>query len=333
MAMERAPRNPLPKDYAPSEVSYKVTNKDDWRTVAKKFGFDVPTLIFFNFRTHNTDEVNWYLRRNVGCNVSRDGGRNWAFSDSANPGKIYIPVGHLDFGPNSDPGPKVDPAPKVNPGPENSSQEPSGQNKLAELLDDMPEDSEAWEHVGRTLELFEFAHVAAEVFEVGVAAESVAEAGGATGALGVGAAVAAPLAGAAAVALALGSPYKAQVDLYKKKAWLWGLGQGIVLGANRNVHKGWVVANFGTGRNLPGYLKALINIPGQEDQFGEVLKSYYDGLKKGWPYGRQLNSKEASRLYRGLREEVNPSTIDHVGSAKYYFEYGAEFRIKFLPAA
>jgi hypothetical protein len=143
MAIERAPRNPLPKDYAPSQVWYKVTDKDDWRTVAKKFGFDVQTLIFFNFHTHNTDEVNWYLRRNVGCNISKDGGRNWAFTASANPGKIYIPASKADYDA------------------EDASPEPSGKNKLAELLDDMPEDSEAWEHVGRTLELFEFAHVGA----------------------------------------------------------------------------------------------------------------------------------------------------------------------------
>ncbi len=158
----------------------------------------------------------------------------------------------------------------------------------------------------------------------------MAVAGGATGAIGLGAAVAAPFAGMAAVAIALGSPYKAQVDLYKKKAWLWGLGQGVVLGANRNVHAGWVKANFA---NFPGSLKALINIPGQEDQFGEVLHSYFDGMGKGWAYGRQLNSKEASRLYRVLGEEVNPSTIDHVGSLQYYLQYGAAFRIKFLPAA
>jgi hypothetical protein len=313
MAMERAPRNPLPKDYAPSQVWYKVTNKDDWSTVARKYGFEAQTLIYFNFRTHNTDEVNWYLRRNVGCNVSRDGGRNWAFSDSANPGKIYIPASKVDFDA------------------EDASREPSGQNKLAKMLDDMPEDSEGWEHVGRTLELFEFAHLGAEAFGIGIGAESVAAAGGATGALGLAAAVAAPLAGAAAVAIALGSPYKAQVDLYKKKAWLWGLGQGAVLGANRNVHAGWVKANFVA--NFPANVKSLINIPGQEDQFGEVLQSYYDGMGKGLTYGRALNSKEAARLYRVLSEEVNPSTIDYVGSLQYYLQYGAAFRIKFLPAA
>jgi hypothetical protein len=153
------------------------------------------------------------------------------------------------------------------------------------------------------------------------------------GGIGLGAAVAAPLAGAAALAIALGSPYKAQVDAYKKKAWLWGLGLGVVLGANQNVHPGWVIAHFGTGKTFPGYIKALINIPGQEDKFGEVLQSYHDGLKKGWAYGRQLNSKEASRLYKILGEDVNPGSIDHVGSAKYYYEYGSAFRIRFLPGA
>ena len=249
MPFERAPRSPLPKDYAPSQVSYLVTNQDDWGTVARKYGFDVTTLIYFNFHTHNTDEVNWYLRRNVGCNISRDGGRNWAFSDSANPGKIYIPASKVNFD-AEDTGPD----------------DPGGRNKLAELLDEMPEESEAWEHVGRTLEIFEFSHVFAEIFEIGIASESLA-AGGTLGAGGV-AAVAAPVAGMAAVFIALGSPYKAQADLYKKKAWLWGLGQGIVLGANRNVHKEWVRTNFNT--NMPGYIKYLINIPGQENLFGEV---------------------------------------------------------------
>jgi hypothetical protein len=157
-------------------------------------------------------------------------------------------------------------------------------------------------------------------------------ASGVAGAAGIGAAVAAPLAGVAALAIALGSPYKAQVDTYKKRAWLWGLGLGIVLGANENVHAGWVQAHFGTGKTFPGYIKSLINIPGQEDKFGEVLQSYYEGIKKGWPYGRQLSTKEASRLYRVLGKDVNPSTIDHVGSAKYYYEYGSAFRIRFLPA-
>lgn len=328
MAMERAPKNPLPKDYAPSKSWYKVTDHDDWGTIAKKFEFDVHTLIYFNFHTHNPDEVNWYLRRNVGCKVSRDGGRNLAFSDSAYPGKIYLPAGQEDF----------DDALAI------KKEDPGGRNDLAKMLEDMPEESDAWEHVGRTLELFEFAHITAEVFEVGVATEAVAGgesvvaggsetvvATGATGGVGLTVAVTAPVAGMVAVLLALGSPYKAQVDLYKKRAWLWGAGQGVVLGANKNVNIEWVKTHF--IRNMPNYIKFLINIPGQENQFGEVAKSYVDGLGRGFKYGRDLNAKETARLYKVLKEEVNPSTIDHVGSVQYYFQYGTEFRAKFLPGA
>jgi hypothetical protein len=58
-----------------------------------------------------------------------------------------------------------------------------------------------------------------------------------------------------------------------------------------------------------------------------------DGLGRGFKYGRDLNAKETARLYKVLKEEVNPSTIDHVGSVQYYFQYGTEFRAKFLPGA
>lgn len=79
---------------------YPVKDKDTWGSVAKKFnvqpgryfkGNSAQYLIWYNFSTNNTDEVNWYLREFVGCNVSTDGGNNWAFSSSADPGIIYIP--------------------------------------------------------------------------------------------------------------------------------------------------------------------------------------------------------------------------------------------------
>jgi hypothetical protein len=49
-------------------------------------------LIWHNFRTDNPDEVNWYLRNYVGCNVATDDLNNWMFSSSARPGIIYVPV-------------------------------------------------------------------------------------------------------------------------------------------------------------------------------------------------------------------------------------------------
>jgi hypothetical protein len=58
---------------------------------------NVDDLIRFNFKTNNPDEVNWYLRRNVGCNVPTPDGFNWTFSSSASPGIIYLPIQRLNM--------------------------------------------------------------------------------------------------------------------------------------------------------------------------------------------------------------------------------------------
>jgi len=38
------------------------------------------------------EEINWYLHFRVGCNVSKDGWKNWAFSNSASPGFVFVPI-------------------------------------------------------------------------------------------------------------------------------------------------------------------------------------------------------------------------------------------------
>jgi hypothetical protein len=93
MANERAPLDPLPVDFVPegSVATHRVTDGEDWASVAAQYNVKVPDLIYFNFHTNDPEEVNWYLRRNTGCNVSNDGDQNWAFSSSADPGLIYIP--------------------------------------------------------------------------------------------------------------------------------------------------------------------------------------------------------------------------------------------------
>lgn len=93
MANERTPAHPLPADFVPqgSVATHRVSDGEDWASVAAQYNVNVDDLINFNFHTSNTDEINWYLRRNVGCDVSNDGDLNWAFSSSANPGLIYIP--------------------------------------------------------------------------------------------------------------------------------------------------------------------------------------------------------------------------------------------------
>jgi hypothetical protein len=93
MANEREPDTPLPVDFKPDGFvdKHQVSDNEDWASVAAQYNVKVDDLINFNFHTNVPEEVNWYLRRNVGCNVSNDGDLNWAFSSSADPGVIYIP--------------------------------------------------------------------------------------------------------------------------------------------------------------------------------------------------------------------------------------------------
>jgi len=93
MANELEPNDPLSVDFIPdgAVATHRVSDGEDWDTVAAQYNVEVDDLIFFNFHTNIPEEVNWYLRRNVGCNVSNDGDLNWAFSSSADPGIVYIP--------------------------------------------------------------------------------------------------------------------------------------------------------------------------------------------------------------------------------------------------
>ena len=97
MANEREPDSPLPTDFVPdgSVATHRVADGEDWSSVAAQYDVKVDDLIYFNFHTNIPEEVNWYLRRNTGCDVSNDGGLNWAFSDSADPGLIYIPPSNV----------------------------------------------------------------------------------------------------------------------------------------------------------------------------------------------------------------------------------------------
>jgi hypothetical protein len=104
---ERKPIQPIRWSQPNGSFPYKVKDLDTWITVARVFAVKSPEyLIFYNFYVYldvkhpnprATCEVNWYLREYVGCNVTTDGGRNWAFSKSADPGIIYIPTKVMDF--------------------------------------------------------------------------------------------------------------------------------------------------------------------------------------------------------------------------------------------
>ena len=84
--------HPLSKDYVPPKsAAYTVKDGDNWESVARMHGLSARDLIAHNFKTTEQDYVNFYLQRITGCNKTYDD-INWAFSGSATPGKVYIPV-------------------------------------------------------------------------------------------------------------------------------------------------------------------------------------------------------------------------------------------------
>lgn len=87
---ERPPLRPLPAGPRPG-TPHRVSDREDWASVAQRYGVSVRELIANNCGLNVTpQEINWYLHMRVGCNFSRDG-RNWSFSGSASPGILYIP--------------------------------------------------------------------------------------------------------------------------------------------------------------------------------------------------------------------------------------------------
>jgi hypothetical protein len=114
MPIEKRPANPVPPGYVPAGGRpYKVRTDDDWYSVAKAHGVAPLDLIYFNFRTRNPAEVNYYLRVNVGCKKPTRDMKNWMFTSDASPGLIYLPP---RGGPT--PPPVVTPIPEPEPTPD-----------------------------------------------------------------------------------------------------------------------------------------------------------------------------------------------------------------------
>ncbi len=97
--IEEYPHNLIPLDYwPPPGIKHYVKTGERWESVAAQHGVDVKALIYHNFKTTRPNEVNWYLRHLIGCNVSTDG-LNWAFSSGIKPGYVVIPAKTVDMEP------------------------------------------------------------------------------------------------------------------------------------------------------------------------------------------------------------------------------------------
>lgn len=100
MPIEKKPINPVSKTFVPEDSRpYKVRNGDSWVTIASANGLDVWDLIYYNFKTRDPAEVNWYLKQYVGCTKPTADRNNWMFSSDASPGIIYLPIPVINMPP------------------------------------------------------------------------------------------------------------------------------------------------------------------------------------------------------------------------------------------
>jgi hypothetical protein len=88
---EKRPAKPQPEGPRPG-TRHRVRNGETWASVAQRRNITVRELIANNCGANvRPEEINWYLHWRVGCNETSDS-RNWSFSDSADPGVIYVPA-------------------------------------------------------------------------------------------------------------------------------------------------------------------------------------------------------------------------------------------------
>jgi hypothetical protein len=80
-----------------SKQSLTVTLADDWWKLAKTFKRpqeDPWDIIYYNFETYDSEEVNWYLHERLGCRAKSPTQRNYQFGRDAGDSRpiiIYIP--------------------------------------------------------------------------------------------------------------------------------------------------------------------------------------------------------------------------------------------------
>ena len=88
---EKRPHKPVLNQPRHGSRTYRVQNDDTLESVAQQFGVSYKQLVMHNFGTTDPGEINWYLREYVGCDLPTHDRKNWRFSDTAEPGIIYIP--------------------------------------------------------------------------------------------------------------------------------------------------------------------------------------------------------------------------------------------------
>jgi N-acetylmuramoyl-L-alanine amidase len=98
MPVERRPQSPVPLNLPNGGKPHPVKDDETWETVAEQYGLLPLELVYFNFKTFDSDEVNWYLRHYVGCTKPTRDGLNWRFSSGLDKGKSKRLPGQREWG-------------------------------------------------------------------------------------------------------------------------------------------------------------------------------------------------------------------------------------------
>ncbi|MFN7937859.1 MAG: hypothetical protein U0R19_31305 [Bryobacteraceae bacterium] len=304
MPIETTPKPELPANYEPDDSAPIFVGgfkgglpTDTWETVAAQYKMNVMELIKFNFKTNNPDEVNWYLKRRVGCRVPSGSGNNWTFRN-ADPGRIFIPQLKIRFGPTvieGNPGIKVD----------WEAEAKSLEKRF---------DAGIWSVTGKVLDIVGAGDLALTFAEIGMPLSWT-----------VGMSVSA----VAALLMSIGAPHVDAFNNIRKQQVLWGYSYGVLFGVDKR--KIDFIQGLGLDRrtvNSPHY-------PGHEDAFQKAYRTgmvlgYAIGKDK-------MNLPQKKALFVMLQNTIGmhrfPQKLGDWTPADwrtYYIEGAGEFRKKML---
>lgn len=266
---EKAPQ-PMPKFWQAPQNSfqYKVKDGDTWKSLARIYKiYDSRELIYRNFRTNNTDEVNWWLHEYVGCDSTDDNGLNWAFSSSANPGIIYIPNWDMAVDRNIE-GEIVEGYPGIN-----------WSDKIVDY-----DDSDFMDSLAKALDIYGIVDLGISVSEISLLAG-----------LEIGLIVLGPLVGVAAVGVMLGSPHNDALKYHYKENFFNGFSIGFVMAAD-GASPGFIKNRH--WKNYP------VLVPFYKEKGKTFQQIHNIGLKLGIKQGQKLNSVDKKKLFGYLASKL-----------------------------
>jgi hypothetical protein len=263
---ERAPMIPLSKDYKPfPSKPYRVKDLDTWEEVAMRYNLPVDDLVYFNFRTNIPEEVNWYLRRNVGCIWPSPSGWNWTFED-ARPGIIYLPLSKADLRPRK--------------------KKKKGTITSPFALEfDGP--SSPLDKIGKAFDVFSAVDTGLSIFAI--------EFGGAF--MLVAGSVIAPI----APFVMMGAMHEAAINAIKGKLMKRGLALGIVLAADGRTVS-WVRQHNGYDAYFKTQPVKDVNYPNYGKDFQNV---YNASFVAGMGHGSQFTEEATKNLFKYCLAQMN----------------------------